>query len=303
MSRGYEHIVGAFYGKPWAILPTKLAEIEAFLLRRVKDGPRVWDDDRPPSRAESSGPGYQLVGAAAVVKVQGTIVPRANVFTDWSGGTSAEQIGRAVETAANDPKVDAVVMDVNSPGGYVAGTPEAADKLLAARKAKPLYAVANHMMASGAYWLSSQATEIASPISGEVGSVGVIQAHIDQSKAEEMAGYKTTVITASKSPYKGEWSSSLPFSEDALAAAQADIDKVMEMFVGAIARGRSVRAAKVERDFGQGRVLLADDALAVGMIDRIATLEDVVNRVNKVRGERTRRKVQADLAALGLPTT
>lgn len=306
MSRGYGHIITAFYGQPWAILPTKLAEIEAFLLRRVrgdeKDICRVAFDDGP-TPPRQAGPGYQLLGSAAVVKVHGTIVPRASLFSEWSGGTSAEAIGRAVESAAADPKAEAIVLDVDSPGGYVAGVPEAADKILAARKTKPVYAVANHTAASAAYWLASQASDLAVAPSGEVGSIGVLAAHVDQTKLEEMMGVKTTLITSGASPHKTEGYPQVPLTDEARADMQASVDYFAKMFIGAVAKGRGVKAAKVEKDFGGGRMKVADDALAAGMVNRIATLEQVVAEVNGQRRARGARARAADLAAAGLPTS
>lgn len=301
----YRHVLSHFYGACWAILPAKLAEIEAVLWRRISGGPQsapsAFDDGG--GQARSSSPGYTLVGSAAVVPVNGTITPRPSLFADWSGGTSSESIGRAVEAAANDPKAEAIVLDIDSPGGYVAGIPEAADKILAARKVKPIHAVANHLAASAAYWLASQATDIAVSPSAQVGSVGVLAAHVDETKAEELAGVKTTLVHNTQSPFKTEGYPQIPLTDEGRADMQKAVDDYAQMFLAAVSRGRGQRQSVVEKNYGQGRVKLAEEAVASGMADKVATLEDVINRVNKVRTDRTRRRVAADLAAAGLPTT
>lgn len=304
MKRSFPHVLAAFYGSAWAILPDKLREIEAVLLRRIDGGaqgrePVAFDDDMPMPRSEQKRQ-YQMSGAAAIIPIHGTITPRPSVFADWSGGTSAEQIGRAVDAAAADPQASAIVLDIDSPGGSVFGLPETAAKILAARKAKPVYAVANHMAASAAYWFASQASEIAVTPAGQVGSVGVLWAHTDWSAFEETVGRKTTYIHAGK--FKVEGAPEFPLDADAAAEMQRVVDAYYAQFVAGVAKGRGVSAQKVEDKFGQGRMKLADEAVESRMADRVATLEQVVNEINSKRASRNAKRVAADLAALGLPT-
>lgn len=305
MKRSYPHVLAAFYGSPWALLPEKLAEIEAVLWRRLAGErrtaePLAFDDgddfDAPPQDKKP----YKLHGAAAVVPVHGTITPRPSVFASWSGGASAEGIGRAVEQAAADPQVEAIVLDIDSPGGSVFGMPEAAGKILAARKQKPIHAVANHVAASAAYWIATQASSISVTPAGQVGSVGVIWAHTDYSRFEEQLGRKTTYITAGQ--YKAEGNPDNPLSVEAAAEMQRVVNEYYGMFTAAVAKGRGIWTSTVERDFGQGRMKLAGEAVELRMADRVATLEQVVSEVNAARTARTKRKVSADLARAGLPT-
>jgi signal peptide peptidase SppA len=318
MKRRYPHVLAAFYGTPWAILPEKLREIEAVLWRRIEAGPTPRGVDEVVSDTGGTGQkfiapdaafddgavatdqGYTVVGAAAVLPIHGTITPRPSAFDDWSGGTSAERIGRAVDAAAADPKVEHIVLDIDSPGGSVFGIPEAAGKILAARKAKPVTAVANHMAASAAYWFATQANTVAVTPAGWVGSVGVIWSHTDMSKLNEQLGVSTTYITAGK--FKAEGMPEFPLSEEGREFMQQMVDTYYAQFVGAVAKGRGLSAGKVEKDFGQGRVVMPADAVEARMADRIATLETVVNEVNGARTARAKRRVAADLAAAGLPT-
>lgn len=325
--RNFPHVLATFYGSPWAILPEKFREIEAVILRRITNGPItmatpeltaearqklrdewakvqhtqhgpvVFDDpsDYGPS---SSGAGYRLDGTAAVVPIHGAIVPRPSIFTDYSGGTSAEQIGRAVDAAAADPKAEAIVLDIDSPGGSVFGIADAGAKILAARKMKPVYAVANHVAASGAYWLATQAHTIAVTTGGWVGSVGVIWPRVDDTKKDEMEGIATTFVTAGENKADGHG----PASASELARMQEMVNAYYAQFLSAVAKGRGVSVAKVEKDFGQGAVKLPADAIESRMADRVATLEQIVAEVNATRTAKTKRKVAADLAGHGMPT-
>lgn len=303
MKRNFPHVLAAFYGVAWAILPDKFRELEAVLWRRIGGRlpaePVAFEDDMPAPPRQDRKP-YTMMGSAAVIPIHGTITPRPSVFADWSGGTSAEQIGRGVDAAAADPNVTALVLDIDSPGGSVFGLPETAGKIRAARKLKPVHAVANHMAASAAYWLGSQATDLAVTPGGQVGSVGVLWAHTDYSKAEEMAGQKTTYIHAGENKVEG--APEFPLSEGAAAEMQRVVNEYYAMFVADVARGRGVSAVKVEKDFGQGRMRLATEATEYRMADRTATLEQVVSDVNSKRANPYRKRVAADLAALGLPT-
>jgi ClpP class serine protease len=78
--------------------------------------------------------------------------------------------------AAANPDVAAIVLDVNSPGGTYAGTPETANAVRAAA-AKPVIAVVDTLCASAAYFIASQAGEVVVTPSGEVGSIGVLAVH------------------------------------------------------------------------------------------------------------------------------
>lgn len=303
MKRNLPHVVAAFYNAPWAILPSKLAELQVVLLRRLADD----EPDYEPARLAAKGDtrtddGYTLSGTAAIVPISGTITPRPSLFSSWSGGTSAEGVAAAVDAAVADPKVDAVVLDINSPGGYAAGIPEAAARIAAAAKQKRIVASVNYQAASAAYWLASAASEIVVAPSGEVGSIGVIAAHVDETKMEEMAGVRTTLMHSTQSPYKSELWPHVPLSVEARDNLQREIDAIAQKFIDDVAKGRGIRSSTVERDFGQGRMKFAQAAVDARMADRIATLGDILNEINGRGQSRNAKRMAADLAEMGLPT-
>ncbi len=283
----FEHVLTSWYGQPWALLPSKFAEIDAVLVRRLRTGngptPEEYAGPRPTGPAPGGAP-YQRAGDVAVITIMGVLNQRASIFASFSGGTSAEQVGQAVDAAAADSSVRAIVLDVDSPGGSVFGIQEAATKIANAGRSKKVVAVANSVTASAAYWLASQATEIVVTPSGQVGSIGVIAGHTDESRSDEMKGVRTTLITAGK--YKAELDPSLPLSAEARASVQSSVDKYYAMFVDAVARGRRTSVAAVKAGYGEGRMLLAKDAVAAGMADRTATLEQVIRDLQGGAGGR-----------------
>jgi ClpP class serine protease len=138
-------------------------------------------------------------------------------------------------------------------------------------------AVANHLMASAAYWIGSAAEEVVVTPSGDVGSVGVFAMHEDWSGALEKEGINISLISAGK--YKVEGNPYQPLGEEARAAIQASVDEVYDVFTNAVARNRGVNPAAVRTGFGEGRVVGAQEALKLGMVDRIDTLEGTINRL------------------------
>lgn len=302
----YPHIMQAVFGEPWAILPYRLAQISEIVRFRAKGGKLTEDEIKErllnagrsstlsgewniePSdygalivNAAAPGPTTSR-GAVAVLPLLGVISQRANLMTEMSGGTSTEKFGAAFRQAMADPSVGAVVLDVDSPGGSVYGVGELADMIRGARGQKPIITVANSMAASAAYWIATAADELVVTPGGEVGSIGVLTAHADMSVQEEMIGEKVTLISAGK---KKVWANPYePLSDEARADLQARVDDYYRAFVGAVARGRGVSASEVRGGFGEGGMVGAQEAVTLGMADRVATLEDTIRRLAGGRG-------------------
>ena len=218
----------------------------------------------------------------AVLPLFGTILHRMGGLDEFSGGTSTERFAGWLRSALADTSVKSIVIDVDSPGGTVNGVPELADELFNGRSSKQIVAVANSQAASAAYYLASQASEFVVTPSGEVGSIGVYAAHVDLSESMARDGAKVSLVSFGK--YKTEGNPYEPLSEEARAMLQDRVNQFGVMFQAAVARGRNTDVANVAANFGQGRMLLANDAKKVGMVDRVATMDRTLRRM----GARTR---------------
>lgn len=294
----YRRVLSYFYGQPWALAREKFDEIEALLLARA-NGERLSEEEirarigqgqRPPlalwdveaaAFAEPGGAGGRQV--VAVVGVYGVITHRAGMFTQTSGLASAEDLARRVRSAAADPSVRSIVLDVDSPGGSVYGLQEAAAEIRAARDLKPVKGVANAQANSAAYWLLAQAGEVFVTPSGLVGSVGVFVEHEDRSAANAAAGIKVTTVAYGKNKALG--SPNAPLTEEALAELEKRVAEYGHAFEADVAKGRSVdgrrvSAEKVRKDFGQGLTFGAAEAVDRGLADGIATLDEVLQRAS-----------------------
>lgn len=232
----------------------------------------------------------------AVIPIQGLIAQHPQ-----SLGTSTDEIGAALATALANPRVDAILLDVDSPGGHINGVPELAAKIAAARQVKPITAVANGLMASAAYWLGSQADEVVVTPSGEVGSIGVYMLHEDWSQNLAQEGVKIRAISAGK--YKLEGAMWEPLNVEAEAFIQQRVDEVYGWFVKAVASGRRDSQTNVKAGYGEGRVLGGVQSVKANLADRVATFEESVGRLAarvQRRGPNAAtldRKLDLDLAA------
>lgn len=286
----YERIIQAAMQTPWAILPMKLAIIQQLITLRAQ-GHRLTAEEiqaqiqgaRPQSNTIQAGNGI------AIIPIVGTIIPRGDMFMESSGAVSTQRIAAALRSALANPDVGSIVLDIDSPGGQVGGVDELATEIFQARGQKRIVAVANHLAASAAYWIASSADEVVVSPSGEVGSIGVLAMHQDISQALEADGVKINMLFAGK--YKTEGNPFEPLTEEARAAIQARIDEYYQMFAGAVARNRGVKRSEVVGGFGEGRVVGAKQAVSLGMADRVATLDETIERL---RGKRPRQSFSAD---------
>lgn len=268
---------------PWAIVPERLAvmlqALNGFDAAAV-EAARAARDARPPRQQ----------AAVAVLSVSGPLEARPNVLSWLFGTLSYEEIAASLSDAVADPAIKGVILDINSPGGTVYGLPELAKTIRSLRGTKPIVASANAEAASAAYYIASQADELVVTPSGAVGSIGTVFVHADMSGMAEQAGVKFTIV---RSPdRKVEGNSMEPLSDAALADIQSKVDAYTAMFQRDVARGRGVTAEKVSADFGQGRMLLAKDALAAGLVDRIEPIDATIQRV--MRGEVAARQAGPD---------
>lgn len=272
----YAHVVEYVASTPWAILPRTMSEILSVLAFRAAGHSFTAEEIRARIGDRPAGASRSLSRGVAVVPIRGVIAHRMNAMADTSGGTSCEQISGMLRQVMADKSIDTVILDVDSPGGTVAGVSELAAEIFAARGAKRIVAVCNALCASAGYWLASQAHAIVAIPSATVGSIGVFAVHESLERALEKAGIKITLVQFGK--WKTEGNPFQDLTEDGLAQLQGRVNQTGEQFVRDVARGRGVSPAFVRSQYGDGRTFSALDAKAAGLIDRLGTLSDTVAR-------------------------
>lgn len=270
----YPHVLRAFAESPWAIVPERLEAIREMLAVRASGGVFTEEEIRLRIGARTPAPRGRARGSVAVIPLYGVLAPRADMFTQVSGGTSLQGFQAALREAASDASVDAILLDVDSPGGSTDQVAETAELVRAVGKQKPVWAVANTDANSAAYWIASQATRFSVTPSGTVGSIGVFAAHQDVSARDEKDGVKTTLVSAGK--FKVEHSPFEPLTDEAREAIQGRVNEFYGMFVKDVARGRRVSVDAVRQGFGEGRVQTAKQAVEQGMVDAVETLDEAL---------------------------
>jgi signal peptide peptidase SppA len=190
--------------------------------------------------------------------------------SDWYADSDYRDIRASVKRALADPAVKTIDLLIDSPGGCVLGLPETADTIFEANKIKPVNARVVGIAASAAYWLASQASTVTLTPSGEVGSVGVLDLHVDISKALDNDGVKVTAVHAGE--HKVERAPFTPLSEEAKTHMQSSVNEWYGDFLGAVRRGRGARVS-ANSNFGAGRMLSSREALAAGMVDFVGGIQ------------------------------
>ena len=270
MDRGdYSALLTWARTETWAMEAGALETMASTLITGARGQPADQRAARAQVAQRRRAPGAE--SAVAVIPVVGVITYKRGLFSLLFGGTAIVDLIAEVNAAAADPRVKGILIPVDSPGGGVSGLIEAATALRAAHRRKPVVAAVDPLAASAAFWLAAQASEIVITPSGRTGSLGVFALHLDFSEQLKQVGVKPTFIAST--PEKVELSGAVKLSDPARAAAQREVDLIYAAFLADVARGRGQTVARVRRDFGRGRLLNAQDAVAVGLVDRIGTIE------------------------------
>ncbi len=267
------HLASRLLNTPLLITQGKLDAILQFLGPRIgleiPEIAGVTDFSKSKSYRKDSGDGIGLI------PIYGTLVHRASGFDGWSGLTSYESIRSQFREALKDKGVEAILFDIDSPGGEVAGVFDLADEIHAARGVKPIYAVANESAFSAAYALASAADRIFLPRTGGAGSIGVLYIHADRSGFNEKTGFKYTAIFAGAR--KNDFSPHDGLSEEAEKIARSQIEDIYGVFVRTVARNRGLSEARVRAT--EAALFQGAEAVREGLADEVRSFVEVFEMI------------------------
>lgn len=261
------HVASRVFGTPLMIARAKLEVILGVL------GPRIAGGVIEPidSAADPAPLTSITVERVAVITVIGTLVTRSGYLDAASGLSAYGDIAEAIATAMADPSVRGVILDIDSPGGEVGGLFDLVERVVAIKSAgtKPLWAVANESALSAAYAIASAADRVYVTRTGEVGSIGVVAVHVDESGADSKAGIAWTFVFAGDRKIDGN--AHEPLSERARATIQADVDRLYADFCALVAanRGISSQAARATN----AAIYRGELAVGAGLADRLGTVD------------------------------
>ncbi len=281
----YPHLAGRLFNTPLLVHPQKLDAILAGLGQRLlgADSLQIEAAALGPAAAlpaemfttrkgERTERGYRVNDGVAVISAMGGLVHRTRLDADSSLLIGYNDLAADVEDALGKSDVHAIALVLDSPGGEVSGAFELAERIYAARGAKPMVAVADGMAASAAYLAASAADEVVLTNTSYVGSIGVVMRHVDFSRALANEGISVSHIFAGEHKVDGNPYQPLP---DAVRAhLQADIEGLYQLFVSAVAQHRGM-AEQAVRDT-RAAVYRGGAAVAAHLADRIGTADAVV---------------------------
>ena len=267
------HLASRLYGTPLLVARPKLDVIMGVLGPRLAGYALAPLDIGAMSRRELE----ITPEGIAIIPVTGTLVNRSSYLAAASGLTSYGEIGDAIEAAANDPLVRGIVLDIDSPGGEVGGLFDLVERIGAIREqtGKPIHALANEAALSAAYAIACAADSIAITQTAEIGSIGVVAIHVDESAADARAGLAWSFVHAGERKVDGN--SHEPLSNRARADIQADVDALYERFVSLVARNRRLSTEAVRAT--EAGVYRGALAVKAGLADQIGTLRQVASRM------------------------
>lgn len=274
---GYPHLASRLFNAPLMIHPGKLHAIVAGLSDRfgvlAPPAPQAYTT---PAGTREKGGYRALDNGVAVIDVYGILAHRTAMQADSSYIQGYDGLARQLEGALADPAVGAILLNVDSPGGEVAGAFQLADQIRAARAVKPIAAVAGDMAASAAYLIASAAETVSIAPTGMAGSIGVVTSHVDMSRAMDSMGLTVTYIYAGA--HKVDGNPFQPLPEAVAADIQAEIDHYYGLFVNAVAESRPNIAADAIRAT-EARLFIGQKAVAAGLADRVETPDQAIERL------------------------
>ncbi|WP_346777834.1 S49 family peptidase [Paraburkholderia sp. Ac-20340] len=235
-------------------------------------GARAFLDDMDADEEPVESRPYEVFEGVARISVQGTLVQKLGTLHPWSGMTGYDGVRALLSLALEDPGVRAIMLDVDSPGGEVAGCFDLTDAIYSARGEKPIWSILTESAYSAAYAIASATDRIIVPRTGGTGSVGVICMHVDFSKALSQTGIDVTLIHYGDRKADGNEYS--PLSKEVRARLQADVDAMGELFVDTVARNRNLTAARVRST--QAGTFLGAAGVEVGFADAVMAPDEAL---------------------------
>jgi len=221
--------------------------------------------------------GYAIIDGIALIEISGGLTYRA--YSWWT--TSYLDIRDSFRAAMADERVNSVLFLIDSPGGEVAGLFDLVDEIYHARGTKPIIAIADEAAFSAAYAIASAADEVYLSRTAQVGSIGVIAIHTDQSGFDKNLGVRYTPIFAGDR--KNDFNPHEPLKADGKEVLQAHVDMLYDMLTAVIARNRHMTQAAVIAT--QAGFYLGAAAVTAGLADGTMSVRDIVTKMSLSKGD------------------
>jgi signal peptide peptidase SppA len=267
----YARIASRLYNTPLLITPEAGDAVSMFLKTRIGGvdiAPGLLDTGADQAVQYSAAKGrkpYSVQDGIGIIQVSGELVNRGAWIGAQSGLTSYEGIIAQLKAAGADASVNGIMMIMDTPGGEAAGVSDVSAAMKAA--GKPVWVLANTIMASGGYWLGAGADKIGAVKDARIGSIGVVWMHADRSGELAAKGINVTVVQVGAK--KTQFSQLNALSPEAKKQAEGIILDIYNEFVAHAAAGRGLSLDAVKAT--EADIFTAKEAKKIGLIDAIVT--------------------------------
>ncbi len=242
------------YNTPLMILPSKLDVIVQALAGGDLPRGRSSERQRPSTTDRIS------------------VIPLHGVFAHrgwWPFGATYAEVGAMLHEAL-DSDTSAILLDIDTPGGVVAGVLDLGDEIHASQK--PVYAFVNESGYSAGYLLASSAKKVFLPRTGGVGSIGVRMIHVDQSELNKKTGIKVTNLFVGER--KVDFDPHSPLSKEAQEAAMKELREIYDLFADTVARNRGMTVQAVKGT--EAALYMGQHAVEAGLADQVMTFDEAI---------------------------
>lgn len=231
---------------------------------------------------ELSTDSWLAMNKIALIDLSGVIANAER--SPWFGSGGEHPVSLLLEqldAARTDPMVKAVVLRINSPGGTVVASELMHQEIAHFRKTsgKPVVAMLMDVAASGGYYVACACDEIIAQPSTVTGSIGVIMQMVDVTGTMNFIGVKTDAITSGN--FKDAGSPLRTMKPEERQLFQNMVNDMYDRFVTVVREGRPRLDEATVRKLADGRVYTAKQALEAGLIDRIATMREGIDRAKE----------------------
>ncbi|CAI2537711.1 Probable protease sohB [Serratia ficaria] len=223
-------------------------------------------------RVTISDNGYDIQDRIAIVPISGTLVSKSGSLRPFSGMTGYNGIVARVASAINDPDVDGILLDMDTPGGMVAGVFDAADMIARLRTQKPIWSLANDMTCSAGQLLASACSRRLVTQTAKTGSIGVLMAHSNYAGNLEQAGVDITLIFSGAHKVDGNPWGALP--KDVRETLQGKMDAIRQAFAEKVSSYTNMPVQAVLDT--EAAVYTGQEAIDVGLSDEMVINADAL---------------------------
>lgn len=221
---------------------------------------------------------YQVVDGVAIIPIHGSLAQRVHGLDPYSGMVGYNQIESKLEVAMDDDSVKSVLLDINSPGGQVAGCFDLSRKIASYSRRnggdKSIIGAANEQACSAGYALLSGCDEAYMPETGIVGSIGVWTLLVDMTRNLDREGIEITMVRAGDRKARGAYFEKA--DKETVQKLMSWVEATRDQFCQLVADNRNIPLEGVKAQ--EGDWYFGSEAGEQGLVDGYGAFEDIFNR-------------------------